>query len=151
MKTGKIVRSFCAIVGALTVSYIARPAAAQSAEVAAGTFTSQNMGGGEWQYDMTLENESSVNNANTTIGTFWFSWAPMQEYMEASPTNIQTPANWKFLVTGNVNPQDGFGIQFVAMNGDLLTAGQKLSGFIFDSTETPAQLFAPSTFFQNHI
>jgi hypothetical protein len=34
------------------------------------------------------------------------------------------------------------------MTGDLLAAGQSLSGFAFDSTETPTQLFGPSPFFQ---
>lgn len=139
----------CAFVGVFSVSVNWRPAAAATAEVAAGTFTSKSLGGGEWQYDMTLINESSVNNADTTIGTFWFSWAPMQQYMEADPTNIQAPANWTSQVTGN--PTDGFGIQFVVLPADLLTAGHSQSGFVFDSTETPTQLSSPSSFFQHQI
>lgn len=151
MSCSKSVVFFCAVLGAMSTLVMSCPAMADTAEVAVGTFTSQSLGGGEWQYDMTLTNASPVNNANTTIGTFWFSWAPMQEYMEADPTNIQAPTNWTFLVTGNENPQDGFGIQYVAMAGDLLTAGQSLSGFKFDSTESPTQLFSPSTFFQNQV
>jgi len=150
MKSWRLI-SILGGIGAMAISALSRPTAAATAEMAAGTFTSQSLGGGEWQYDLTLSNASPVNNANTTIGTFWFSWAPGQEYMEADPTNIQAPANWTFLVTGNENPQDGFGIQYVAMSGDLLAAGQSLSGFSFESTETPTQLFGPSTFFQNQI
>ena len=93
------VRWVCAIVVVGLMFGVERAARAATAEVAAGTFTSKNLGGGEWQYDITLSNQSPVNNSDTTIGTFWLSWAPMQEYMEAMPTDIQAPANWKFMIT----------------------------------------------------
>jgi hypothetical protein len=150
MSTHSSARWLCAIVVVSLICAAEQAARAATAEVAAGTFTSTNLGGGNWQYDITLSNQSPINDADTTIGTFWFSWAPGQQYMEAMPTNVQAPANWQFQVT-ETTPQGGFGIQYVAMNSDFLTAGQSLSGFTFDSAETPTQLFSPSSFFQNQI
>jgi hypothetical protein len=143
-------RWVCAVVVVGLMCGAERAARAATAEVAAGTFMSTNLGGGEWQYDMTLSNNSPVNNADTTIGTFWFSWAPGEQFMEAMPTDVQAPTNWKFQIT-ETTPQGGFGIQYVAMNNDFLTAGQSLGGFTFDSTETPTQLLGPSSFFNNPV
>jgi len=149
MKTRPSSFVLCAVVSSMAALFLSRPVLGQSAEVAAGTFTSQSLGGGEWQYNITLANKSPVNNADTTIGTFWFSWAPGQDYMQAVPTNIQAPTGWADKITGLGNSTDGSAIQYVAMSGDLLMAGKSLSGFIFDSTETPTQLFGPSPLFQN--
>jgi hypothetical protein len=150
MRNRKSIPLFVAALAAATLA-IPSFAHAQSAENAAGVVIGTNLGGGEFHYNVILTNDSSADNANTTIGTFWFSWAPHEEFMEATPTNILTPTGWTALITGNTGPTDGAGIQFVNMNGDLLHAGQSLSGFQFNSTESPAQLAAPSSFFEHEI
>jgi hypothetical protein len=124
-------------------------AAGATMEVAAGILKTTNLGTGQWQYDITLFNESGADNANTTIGTFWFSWAPGQEYMEAVPTDVMAPGGWTEQLTGSNNSTDGTAIQWVAGSGNLLHAGQSLSGFQFDSTESPSQITGPSSFFQH--
>ncbi len=144
----KSISLFCAAIGAAAAFAMPRFASAVTSENAGGHIASTSLGSGEWQYDITLTNNSSADNADTTVGTFWFSWAPLQEYMEATPTSILAPAGWTAAITGNTGPGDGSGIQFVAMSGDLLHAGQS-AVFQFDSTETPAQLAGPSSFFQN--
>jgi hypothetical protein len=141
---------FAAITAAATLALPAF-ADAQTAEVASGVVTGTSLGGGEWQYDITLSNNSSADNANTTIGTFWFSWAPGEDFMEALPTNVVAPTGWTAALTGRAHAGDGSAIQFVALSTDLLHAGSSLGGFQFDSNETPAQLAAPSSFFENEI
>jgi hypothetical protein len=126
-------------------------AAGATMEVAAGIITPTNLGGGQWQYNIELFNESGADNASTTIGTFWFSWAPGQEFMEAVPTDVMSPAGWTEQLTGSNNSTDGTAIQWVAMSGNLLHAGQSLSGFQFDSTENPSQITGPSSFFQHEM
>jgi hypothetical protein len=149
MRNCKALSLFCASIGVAALVAVSRPAAAVTIENASATFTSQNLGGGEWQYDITLSNNSSADNANTTVGTFWFSWAPGQEYMEAKPTDVLSPTGWTEKLTGEENAGDGNAIQWVAMSGSLLHAGSSLSGFQFDSTESPSQITGPSSFFQN--
>jgi hypothetical protein len=145
MKNRKPFSIFFAAIGAAAIFALPRFAAAVTSEDAGGVITSKSLGAGNWQYDITLSNNSTADNADTTIGTFWFSWAPGQEYMEAVPTAVLAPTGWTAAITGTV----GSGIQFVAMSGDLLHAGASLSGFQFDSTETPAQLAGPSSLFQH--
>jgi hypothetical protein len=135
-----------AVLGFTLVAGVPRYALAVTSENASGTFTAQPLAGNQWQYDITLTDNSTVNNANTTIGTFWFSWIPGKDFMEAMPTNVSAPSGWNFLITGSNNASDGNAIQWVATAGHALTAGQTLSGFNFKSTESPAQLLGPSSF-----
>ena len=84
-------------------------------------------------YSITLN-----NTGTTTIGTFWFGWVPGNGFLSATPTNIGTPAGWTEMTTNG-----GAAIQFVTSMP--LTAGSSLSGFTFDSTETPAELLSAFT------
>jgi hypothetical protein len=149
MANRKSISVFFAAISAATTLAMPTFAQAQTAEVASGVVTGTSLGGGEWQYNINLTNNSSADNANTTIGTFWFSWAPGEDFMEAFPTNVVAPTGWTAAITGRAHAGDGNAIQFVALSTDLLHAGSSLGGFQFDSTETPAQLAAPSSFFQN--
>src|SRR5579871_5733908 len=101
---------------------------------ASGTFTDSLIGPGEYQYDITL-----TNTGTTTIGTFWFSWIPGFGFMTLPPTNIQSPMGWTGVTTNS-----NMAIQWVD-TGTLLAPGSSQSGFIFDSTLTPAQLEGPSS------
>ncbi|MEI9987418.1 MAG: hypothetical protein WDN69_32320 [Aliidongia sp.] len=110
------------------------PASAQAALSATATISSSQNSDGSFHYEMTL-----TNTGSTTIGTFWFSWIPGANYMQATPTNIQAPSGW----TENTVMGGGTSLQYVA--NSLLASGATLSGFSFDSPLTPAQMTGPSS------
>ncbi|MFY9856043.1 MAG: PEP-CTERM sorting domain-containing protein [Terracidiphilus sp.] len=88
---------------------------------------------GVYDYSITLD-----NTGTTTIGTFWFSWVPGAGFLSATPTSIDSPTGWTDKTTNS-----GKAIQWTT--GSPLAAGDSLSGFSFDSTETPAQLMLDFT------
>jgi hypothetical protein len=84
-------------------------------------------------YSITLN-----NTGTTTIGTFWFAWVPGAGFLSATPTEIGSPAGWTEMTTNS-----GAAIQWITSTP--LAAGSSLSGFTFDSTETPAELLSAFT------
>ena len=88
---------------------------------------------GLYDYSLTLN-----NTGTTTIGTLWFAWVPGGDFLSPSPTGVVAPAGWTDAVFPNA-ATGGSSVRWVTPS-DLLAAGQSLSGFSFDSTETPAQL-----------
>ena len=81
----------------------------------------------------------TLNDAGTTtIGTFWFGWVPGAGFLSATPTSIGSPTGWTDKTTNA-----GKAIQWTTSTP--LTAGDSLSGFSFDSTETPAQMLLDFT------
>lgn len=115
---------------------------ASAAETASATISSTPLGGGEFQYNIALKNTST-----TSIGTFWFSWIPGYDFMNASPTSITAPTGWIAPVTGPDFPGDGYAIEYYNIDGsaDQLAPGAT-DNFSFDTTETLAQLEGPTTF-----
>jgi hypothetical protein len=95
---------------------------------ATATITTTQLNSTTFHYEMTL-----TNTGTTTIGTFWFAWIPEEGFMDVTPMNIKSPANWSSAITDN----DG-SIQYVTT--DLLPPGATVSGFSFDSTESPTDL-----------
>ncbi len=85
------------------------------------------------------------DSGTTSVGTLWYSWVPGRDFLGLSPTNLAAPAGWQVHVT-NTGANDGLAVQWVNNSGPL-GAGQTLSGFSFDSTETPAVLMGNSQFF----
>jgi hypothetical protein len=100
--------------------------------LATATFTDTQPVPGTYEYDITLN-----NTGTTTIGTFWFAWIPGAGFMSAVPTNVQSPAGWSEILTNA-----GKAIQWVD-HGTMLAPGGSQSGFVFDSTLSPAALEAP--------
>ena len=94
---------------------------------ATATYTNMQVSPGVFQYDLTLN-----NTGTTTIGTFWFSWIPGAGFMGVSPTNVMSPAGWTDTLTNT-----GASIQWLA--AAPIAPGTSVTGFIFDSTMTPAQ------------
>jgi hypothetical protein len=94
---------------------------------ATATYTDMMVSPGVFQYDLTL-----TNTGTTTIGTFWFSWIPGTGFMGVTPTNVMSPAGWAAMITNS-----GASIQWT--NPSLLAMGDSVTGFMFDSTMTPAQ------------
>jgi hypothetical protein len=107
---------------------------------ATATFTDSLISPGEYQYNLTLDNIGTI-----TIGTYWFSWRPGDNFMPVSPTSIDSPTGWQDFIT-NGGPSNGFAIQWTAkMSSDDLAAGSSLAGFSFESSLTPAELESPSS------
>src|SRR5260370_2477213 len=94
---------------------------------ATATYTDMMVSPGVFQYDLTL-----TNTGTTTIGTFWFSWIPGAGFMAVTPTNVMSPAGWSALLTNS-----DASIQWT--NPSHLAMGASVTGFMFDSTMTPAQ------------
>jgi hypothetical protein len=117
---------------ALLTAVAAFAATAHAGILATATYTDSIVSPGVYQYDLTLD-----NTGTTTIGTFWFSWIPGAGFLTAAPTSIISPTGWSDITT-NANKA----IQWKT-SSDLLAPGDSLSGFEFDSTETPAQMLAP--------
>jgi hypothetical protein len=123
------------ILGALICS--GTPSLFASGIDATSTYTDTVVSPGDFQYDLTLN-----NTGTTTIGTFWFSWVPGDNFMPVSPTSITSPAGWQEFITSG-GPSGGFAIQWTAKTAaNDLAAGSSLAGFDFDSTLTSAQLQA---------
>lgn len=102
---------------------------------ATATYTDSLVSPGVYQYDLTLN-----NTGTTTIGTFWFSWVPGDNFMSVSPTNISDPSGWGDVITTG-GPSNGFAILWTAnAPANEVAAGNTLTGFNFDSTLTPTQL-----------
>jgi hypothetical protein len=126
-----------AVVGIATGAFATQ---SRAAETASATISSTSLGGGEFQYNLNL-----TDTGTTNIGTYWFSWIPGVDYMEAKPTNITFPAGWSDNITGSDNASDGNAIQYLAGTGSALTPGNTDS-FSFDSTETLSQLLGASSY-----
>ena len=65
---------------------MAASATAWASETATAQITSAtSQGGGVTQYALQLNNTSTDGS---TIGTFWFSWIPGQDYMPVAPSSV---------------------------------------------------------------
>jgi len=112
-----------------------------ASETASATISGSPVGGGVTQYNISLTNTSTDGS---TVGTFWFSWVPGSDFMEAKPTGIVSPTGWNAAITGSDNSSDGNAIQWVASSNLLAQGGT--DNFFFDSTESLSQLLGPSSY-----
>jgi hypothetical protein len=115
---------------------------AHAADSASGVISSTSLGGGNFDYTIKLTDTGSGN-----LETFWFSWIPGQDFMPVSPTNIVSPTDWTANITGG-GGSDGFAIQWLTSGSSTpapLTPGAT-DTFTFESTATPSQLLADSSF-----
>jgi hypothetical protein len=106
------------------------PSIALAAGISAtATYTYDEVSPGVYDYSFTLD-----NTGTTTIGTFWFSWVPGAGFLSAAPSSVNSPVGWTDTVTNS-----GKAVRWTTVS-DLLNPGQSLSGFEFESSETPDQL-----------
>ena len=117
---------------ALLATVAALAATAHASILATATYTDTLVSPGVYQYDVTLN-----NTGTTTIGTLWFSWIPGAGFLTATPTGVISPTGWTDTITNA-----GKAVRWTT-SSDLLAPGDSLSGFEFDSTETPAQMLLP--------
>src|SRR5438477_2934494 len=104
-------------------------APAQAGLTATATVSSKQLSPSSYEYSVTLN-----NTGTTSIGTLWLGWVPFYDLLPSSPTAFVSPAGW----TGK-NAPDLFGVasaQWVASTP--LAPGSSLSGFKFDTPDSPA-------------
>jgi hypothetical protein len=100
---------------------------------ASATISDVQVSPGVYDYSIQLN-----NTGTTTIGTFWFSWVPGAGFLSETPSDVMSPTGWTDAITNG-----GKSIQWTSTS--LLEPGWSLSGFSFDSTETPAELLLDFT------
>jgi len=138
------------LTSALLTAALAGKAAAS--ETATAKISATPIAGG-FQYNIALTNTSTDSS---TIGTYWFSWIPGDDYMEALPTSVVSPTGWTFHPTGsglNNGPAtgDGNAIQWVAGTPAADLAAGSTDNFSFDSTEPLSQLQGASSYHDHEV
>ena len=130
---------------AATVMFVG-PANIYAAETASATITLGSHSAGSYTYDLSLTN---TGTAGSTIGTFWFSWIPGQNYLASNPTVVSAPTGWEDGPDSNSvsGPQNGASIEWQATSSaGYLDAGKTLSGFSFTTPDSPASVFGNSIY-----
>ena len=130
---GQLIAGLIFVLGALWQSH------ALATPLAMAQFTDISLGGGEFQYDLTLQ-----DTGTTAIGTFWNAWVPGKDFMAVSPTDIDSPTGWTEIVTHG-GASDGYAIQWTTSSA-LLEPGNSVS-FSFESTVAPAAMEGDSVFY----
>jgi len=114
----------------------ASPAFAQLAGNA--ELVSTDQGGGQYANAITVH-----NTGTTTIGTFWYSWIPGENFMPSAPTNITSPPGWNAQVYVFAGPT--YSIEWYTYNpASYIPAGAQLAGFNYNGTMSPAALQQPA-------
>jgi hypothetical protein len=114
----------------------------QIAATATISMTGVDSGNGDNKYSAVLN-----NTGTTTVGTFWFSWTPGQDFMHSPPVDIASPTGWTAAVTHG-GGSDGYAIQWKATSAPSdLASGGTLTGFTFESPDSPTALAGDSTFY----
>jgi hypothetical protein len=138
------------IILAGAAAIFAQPAAFGATEASA-TISSQQLSSNSWKYSMDL-----TNTGDTTINTFWAGWivyADLYVYdlLPTLPSNVSSPTGWG---GGAVN--DGalyspgyYGIEWQSATG--LAPGQKLSGFTFTTSDSPAIVEGDAASFPGYL
>lgn len=125
--------------------------AAQATETASATISlTSTQGTGAnitYSYDLSLTNTGTFGS---TIGTFWFSWVPGQNYLASNPTIVSAPTAWEDGPDSNsvsVGGQEGASIEWQATSSaGYLDAGKTLSGFSFTTPDAPASVYGNSIY-----
>ena len=119
---------------ALVTLTIAMPAAATSAT---GVYASQP-NGPNFDYNILLH-----NTGTTPIKTFWFSWLPYLSFLPSVPNSDGAPAGWNAQIV-----QDTYGNSILwSTPGAGIAAGDSLSGFTFNTADSPATLAGVDQYF----
>ncbi|MBY0308668.1 MAG: hypothetical protein K2Q09_07995 [Phycisphaerales bacterium] len=107
--------------------------AAHASLIATAEIVGSPIGGGLYHYTVTLH-----NTGTTTIGALWFSWIPGENFMTAAASSITSPAGWSGFSQGGAGSES---ILWQASTpSNRLAAGGTLTGFSFNSAQTPQQL-----------
>ncbi len=124
-----------ALASAATV--VATSAVARAALQGTAEISGSPIGGGVYHYTITLH-----NTGTTTIGSLWFAWIPGENFMTAAASSVTSPAGWAGGHQGGAGSES---VLWQAGSGaSRLAPGGTLTGFAFNSTQTPAQMAALS-------
>ena len=122
---------------ALTAGLAVSAVNSQAQVNASAQITYSSLGGGVYDYTLTLNNTGS-----SSLETFWFAWEPYYGYdfMTAMPTSIVNPSGWTDSVSSYYNYYYGYdyGIEFSTSTSPL-AAGHTIT-FSYDSTMTPTDM-----------
>jgi PEP-CTERM motif len=102
------------------------------------TISSQDAGGGIFNYTITLNN---LPTSTSQIETLWYSWIPGVDFMSASPVSTFAPSGWAANiehVNGGYYYPDGYSVQYTTTTAPLNPNGSLQFGF--SSTVTPTEL-----------
>jgi hypothetical protein len=126
----------CAVIS-LVIPSLARADIAASADM---TPTATPGGPYAYQYDLTLH-----NTGDTDINTFWYAWDDSNmNFMTQYPYNTTAPYGWYAIPTYEYDANNDFqytwGIEWYNYYGSPVSPGQDLSGFGFQSDNTPDEL-----------
>jgi hypothetical protein len=134
-------RASARIVAMLAIAVVT-PRTSIAAEQAAGVLLYEQGSAGVFHYNIDVK-----DSGTTSVGTVWYSWIPGEDFLGIRPTNLVAPPGWTVQVT-NLGTSDGFAVQWINNNGPLMP-GKTLSGFAFDTTQTPAELAGSSPVFSS--
>jgi len=99
--------------------------------------------GADFNYTIALKNASS---SNAGIGTFWFAWVPVKDFLPTSPISVTPPVGWTDMITHG-GPTDGFAIQFVADSATYYVQPGSSLDFKFNSADSPTSIKGDSPFY----
>jgi hypothetical protein len=138
-------RIFVLGVALVVVGLLATPADAAGIIDASAVCTVE-ADGPNFDYTITLTNASGIGN--DSIGTFWFSWVPGEDFMATNPLSVTNPAGWKDTITHFPNtPSNGYAIQWVENDPAAAIAPGDSLVFKFTSADAPAQITGSSIFY----
>ena len=121
-------------------------ATASHTETASASIVATQLTSTTYQYAVTLTDTATAPATKSDqVGTFWYAWVPGWDYLDTAPLSVSSPAGWTDQIV-HAGPNDGYSIQWVA-SSNAIQAGKSLSGFVFTSTDTPAQIFGKSNFY----
>jgi hypothetical protein len=126
-------RAICIVVSVVGILSIWLAPAAHAAITASATYTGNQISPGIYEYSITLQNTDTTN-----IGTFWFGWVvfpPIYDLLPTIPTNVSSPAGWSGAGL-NDSIYGGYSAEWTTTTSPL-GPGQTLSGFKFDSPDSP--------------
>ena len=108
-----------------------------SAQTATATISSQQLSANNFKYTLSL-----TNTGTTNISTFWFGWVDyanvvVYDLLPDPANTVVSPTNW---VGGGVNDSIYGGDSVEWYTGTPLTPGSTVSGFSFDSPDSPATI-----------
>ncbi len=99
--------------------------------------------GSNFNYTIALSNSSA---SNASIGTFWYSWVPGEDFMATNPISVSPPTGWTDSVT-NMGSGDGYAILFISNGSSSNVQPGSSLNFSFVSADTPTEMSGDSVFY----
>jgi hypothetical protein len=102
--------------------------------------------GANFNYTIALSNSSS---STSSIGTFWFAWAPGppgQDYLATHPISVTPPTGWTDSIS-HAGTHDGYAIEFIATDPNAYVMPGETMNFSFQSADAPQSFAGNSKFY----